>query len=78
MEEKHSREAAASFLAELEARQPKGAAIPLVDKADAQRIVEVLDHGLVSARRMAGALDATFQNLDATFAHHGLEYRIGL
>lgn len=78
MEEKHSREAAASFLAELEARQPKAAVIPLVDKEEAQRIVEVLDHGLVSARRMAGALDATFQNLDATFAHHGLEYRIGL
>lgn len=74
----NSRDDAAALLLEIEERQAKPTAAPLVGLDDAKRVVQALSEGWISARRMARALDSTFEDMDATFAHHGLEYRIGL
>lgn len=74
----NSRDDAAALLLEIEERQAKPTAAPLVGLDDAKRIVQALSGGWISARRMARALDGSFEDMDATFAHHGLEYRIGL
>lgn len=73
-----TRHDAAALLLEMEDRQAKPTTAALVGLDDAKRIVQALSEGWISARRMACALDSTFEDMDATFAHHGLEYRIGL
>lgn len=52
--------------------------VPLFDRRIADRVEAFLDAGLISARRMATALNASFEQIDETFAHHGMDFRIGL
>ena len=49
---------------------------PIVDKDTAETAITLLREGFVSARRMAREMDATIEQIDATFAHHGLGYRV--
>lgn len=78
MTDRHARNDAASLLLEIEGRRVVSDAVPLVGLDDARRIAEALSSGYISARRMARALDSSFEDMEASFAHHGLEYRIGL
>lgn len=78
MTARHARNDAASLLLEIEGRRVVSDAVPLFGLDDARRIAEALSTGHISARRMARALDSSFEDMDATFAHHGLGYRIGL
>ncbi|MFG6080438.1 hypothetical protein ACEUZ9_000998 [Paracoccus litorisediminis] len=74
---KQLQESAMSFLHEVESRgDSRKTEAPLVDREDALRIVNCLHHGLISAMRMAKALDASFEDMDATFAHHGISYAV--
>ena len=50
--------------------------VPVVDEETALVAVTLLREGYVSARRMAREMDATFEDVDATFAHHEIEYRL--
>jgi len=52
--------------------------VPVMDGTDAIACAHHLDSGTISARRMARALDTTFEDIDATFAHFDISYRIGL
>lgn len=75
--ERNAYENLMQFLHRLETGMMVMSTVPLVNESNARIIAMYLDAGRVSARRMARALDASFEDMDATFAHHGLEYRLG-
>lgn len=57
-------------------QRERQATVPLVNAQHALMAAGLLKRGQVSARRMAREMDATFEDLDATFAQHGIAYRL--
>lgn len=72
----HSHHNTLDFLDHLEkTRQPQ---VPVMDADTARTAAMMLEGGYISARRMARALDASFDTINATFAQHGIDQSIDL
>lgn len=57
-------------------RRERQASVPVVNAEQALVAAGLLKRGQVSARRMAREMDATFEDIDATFVHHAIAYRL--
>lgn len=69
---------ALDFLTRLEEAAPATPSVPVMDAPTAHQAAWLLGEGHISARRMARALRATFEDIDATFQAHQIPYEIGL
>ena len=52
--------------------------VPLIDKTNTLLVAQALNQGQFSARRAARELDASFDDINATFAHHNVDFEIQL